>query len=100
MINALGVRVFTPDEIKTWIEAEGGIASLKYVRVGDEYRFVVAGSLTTPDHKDMLNPGETPTSAAYVSVADGVVRVQGESMTLKMGRASDDEDNLRAIFHD
>lgn len=89
----------TPEQVKTILKTNH-LVIVKYVRVGDEYRFVGMDGWPIPNHDSMLKAGETPVSAAFCKVYRDRVDVEGHSMTLKMGPAPDDICHLSRIFMD
>lgn len=71
---------------------EYGYCHLKYVRIGNQYRFVYHDGIA---HRDMLDlNNERAFSAAYVIIKKDKVEVKEWSMSLKKFPADDDEQNL------
>jgi hypothetical protein len=92
------------DEIRKDLESHYA-TYLKYVRVGNEYRFALAAEWSTPDHKQMIQDGETATSAAYCKVyrptdaePQGELEMSGYSSTLGIGQAADDMENITKLL--
>lgn len=88
-------NIMIVQDILNLLQTEG-VAYLRYVRVGGEYRFGHADSFTV-DHISLAN-GEPVKSAAYLKIYPDGLRVIGNSMTLKIGPASDDESNLSQLL--
>ena len=86
----------TIQDIAAFLQAEGGIAYLKYVRVSGEYRFGDATSWNI-DHTTLANE-EPVESAAFVKIYPDGLYIEGHSGTLKSGPASDDEENLSRLL--
>ncbi len=74
---------------------EGLGCYVKYVRVGDTFRF--CGFME--NHSSLLQDGEVPTSAAAVGINETGIRVRESSMLLKIGPADDDSERLSKLFN-
>ncbi len=89
----------TADDIKQ-VLLDNYVVYVKYVRVGDEYRFALDADWSTPNHSQMIKKGEKPTSAGNFKLYSpkyGMGRFEWEnhwSTTLNIGSAPDDEANL------
>jgi len=87
--------------------ADGASFYWKYVRVGGGYRFADATKMSAPEHKSALEEGEAAEGAAFAKVrtydaergVDKVdVRVEGWSVTLRIGPVADDEARLLLLL--
>ena len=78
------IRRFSPivTSIPAFIESEGGIAYLKYVRVDGEYRFGNATSWGM-DHRSLANE-EPVESASFLFINPDGLYVEGSSQTLNI----------------
>lgn len=88
---------FLIEQAKQLLQEEGYLY-LKYVRVGDTFRFADATSFYQPNHVDMIAEGEEAVSASYLKVTKGMLQTDGWSTTLRIGPAGDDEELLRKLF--
>lgn len=73
----------------------------KYVRINGKYLFTDATNIYSPAHRSALKEGEKPESAAFVKIKTHngqEVRVEGWSMTLKIGPTQDDELRLTRLL--
>lgn len=89
----------TPESIKeTLAKHPSGRMLVKYVRVGDVYRF---GDLYG-DHQRLVQPGEIVRSAGFIMLdCDDKLTLEVKdrrSDGLRMGPVPDDEANLKALF--
>jgi hypothetical protein len=82
--------------VKEYMQREK-IGLFKYVRIGNDYRFSDATDRYGLDHK-MLSGGQLASSAGILHIYPNGLYVDGHSMTLNMGPAADDEDNLSKLF--
>lgn len=92
-------KLLTLPEIKNTLN-RWNFATLKYVRIGDEFSFVMGGLTDGPAHCDMLTKNESATSAG-MCVLDGntkEVHPIGESTTLQLKPAPDDGPRLTQLF--
>ena len=83
------------ETIKQWIKEEK-IFNLKYVKVDGQYRFCGLYE----EHTSLVQMADHPTSAGIISYAgypEGL-RVEGESMKLRIGHAKDDFANIKKLF--
>lgn len=94
-LEPLGISI---DQIKQKI-AEGEFLYLKYVRVGEEYRFCEVSDHYGCSHKRLLREGEIPTGAAFLNIHPDGLFVEGYSSTLNMGDAPGDQENFCKIFN-
>jgi hypothetical protein len=87
--------------------ADGASFYWKYVRVGGGYRFADATSMNAPEHKSALEAGEAAEGAAFAKVStwdaaravdEVAVRVEGWSVTLRIGPVDDDEGRLLRLL--
>ncbi|KKM04410.1 hypothetical protein LCGC14_1764510 [marine sediment metagenome] len=76
----------TVEDMPAFLQSQGGVAYLKYVRINGEYRFTDATGFGI-DHKTLAN-GETAESAAIVKIYPDGLYVDGYSITLKIGPAA------------
>jgi hypothetical protein len=88
----------TLEEIKQKLSEENYLI-LKYVRIGEEYRFLLAGDPDGPTHYDMTK-GQKTISAGFctVSLPEKTVNAYGKSSTLSLEPVSDDSAKLTSIF--
>ena len=90
------VATMTIEDIPAFLQTEGGIAYLKYVRVNGEYRFGDATSFGI-DHESLAN-GEAAEGAAFVKIYPDGLYVEGYSSKLEVGPAPDDEATLSGLL--
>ena len=90
-------KCLTLDEIEQ-IRQKYSITHLKYVRIGNEYRFITCDGEYIPNHKNMVEANETVTSAAYCKLYKNRVEIEGNSTTLKAYSAGDDEANITKLL--
>ena len=90
-------HLISVEDIKK-VQADNYVTYLKWVRIGNEYRFALAGEWCTPDHKQMVNEGEIPVSAGYFKLYKDRLETEGWSSTLKIGSKPDDSENLAKLF--
>ena len=70
---------------------------VKYVRVGDDFRFAKVDSYT--NHSDLVGQDETPVSAGFFIYFLGEVHLQNTpSATLKLGPKQEDKELLERVF--
>jgi len=92
MRSALSIQ-----EIKAIVD-EGNPANIKYVRVGNEFRYApVAGPI---EHKHLVAPHETPKSAGFFTLFRNNLFYLHTmpSTSLRLGPHDDDEQLLKDIF--
>jgi len=88
----------TVEQIKTKTLGDY-VVYVKYVRVGNDYRFAIQADWFSPEHRDLVKSDETPTSAGIFKLyRDRFEWESGWSMSLQVGSAPDDEDNLKKLF--
>jgi len=77
---------------------EDKFASIKYVRIGNDFRYAVAGGYT--EHWELVEKGEIPTSAGFFSLFhDNELHLhETPSTSLKLGPLKEDSDFLKTIF--
>lgn len=81
----------TIEEIKVEL-ARSETVALKYVRIGDEFRFAESGIMWTKEHKDMLNEGEHAKSAGYFMLTkDKIYMMNYGSVSLKLDPLPEDK---------
>ncbi len=91
------ISQWTAEEVMNLMRERDSLLYLKYVRLSNgEYRFGDATSMAV-EHKGLAS-GDQPVSAAMVKIYPDGLMVEGNSMTLQMGPAKDDEDNLSQLF--
>lgn len=89
--------MLTVEEIKTIVK-KGNPANVKYVRIGNEFRYaVVAGPI---EHRHLVMPDETPKSAGFFTLyRDNLFYLHNmPSSSLRLGPIADDEELLKVIF--
>lgn len=88
---------WTPEQALAKVRERGMFERMKYIRVGNEFRFVYPGAY----HEDCLKNAEE--AASVTSAGQVVVRPQGVwtedySIRLKKGPAADDAEKIGALF--
>jgi hypothetical protein len=81
-------------EAKHTVTDRNGFAWFKYVRIGNEFRFLEMEQ----NHSDCLNDNEIAKSAGTVKIRFGEIEVSDYSMTLNIGPAEDDEKIITELF--
>jgi hypothetical protein len=86
------------DDIKKILE-DNYVVYVKYVRIGDWYRFALAAEWATPSHVKMADKDKPVSAGTFKLYRDGRFEWEsGYSMTLRVGAAADDEDRLKKLF--
>jgi hypothetical protein len=76
------------------------VVYVKYVRIGNAYRFALDADWHTPSHSQMVKIGETAKSAgSFKLYQDRFAWEDSWSSTLKLGSVQDDEKNLTELFY-
>lgn len=85
------------EDIKKIVE-EKKLACIKYVRIGHEFRYAIAGGYI--EHWQLVKDGETPTSAGFFSLFNDNTLHLNEmpSTSLKLGPLPEDGIFLKSIF--
>lgn len=74
------------------------VVSLKYVRIGDEFRFVLAGEYAI-EHAAMLRPDEKATSAGYFAASrNKIVMMPFGSVSLHIEPLPEDNDLIAKMI--
>lgn len=90
--------LISTEDIKRML-VDNYVVYVKYVRVGNEYRFALDAEWSTPNHSQMIQKGEIPISAgAFKLYRDRFEWENQWSTTLSIGTAPDDEANLTKLF--
>jgi hypothetical protein len=90
--------MITVAEIKQILK-DNYVVYIKYVRIGNEYRFVLDADWYTPKQSQMVKEGEIPVSAGSFKLYQNRLEWESQwSATLRMGTAPDDDKNLHQIF--
>lgn len=93
--KGLIVNILTPEQIMASTDFS---VHVRYVRLSTgEYRFSDACSGSS--HKNMVNEGETPVSAAFIFVYKDRIQIDDYSMTLQMGPCEADYVELPQLFN-
>jgi hypothetical protein len=92
------MNTISVDDIKK-VLVDNYVVYVKYVRVGETYRFALDAEWSTPKHSQMVKKGETATSAGgFKLYRDRFEWETRYSTTLHIGVAQDDEKNLTELF--
>jgi hypothetical protein len=94
-LEPIGISI---DQIRQSITA-GEFVDLKYVRVGDEYRFCDISDHYGCNHKRLLREGEVPTGAAFLHIRPDGLFIDSYSTTLNIGSAAGDQENFCKMFN-
>ncbi len=74
--------------------------AIKYVRVGNEYRFCKVSFCGGLSHKNLVKAGEAPISAGVIGInSKHISLIDNHSETLHIGEAADDGEQLSKLFN-
>jgi hypothetical protein len=86
------------EEIKK-VLVDNYVVYVKFVRIGDTYRFALNADCFAPSHSQMVQKGETAKSAgSFKLYRDRFEWENSWSATLRLGTVEDDEKNLCELF--
>ncbi len=89
-------KSMTVEEIKQIVK-DKKLAVIKYVRVGEDFRYAIPGGPV--EHRQLVEESEIPTSAGFFSLfEDSLLLNKTPSTTLKLGPLPEDLDLLKTIF--
>jgi len=92
-------NLISVEDIKK-ILVDNYVVYVKYVRIGETYRFALDADWFTPKHSQMVKAGETAKSAGgFKLYRDRLEWEVTYSQTLHLGTAPDDEKNLCELFY-
>jgi len=84
------------DEIKEKLKNNRAIA-LKYVKT-DQFKFAET-TQDYPEHRDMVGKNEIAKSAGFCIIVDQLIMVTGNSMSLGIGPAPEDEKEIKILLN-
>lgn len=88
--------MLTVEQIKE-IASKQVAATIKYVRVKEEFRYAVAGGAV--EHRHLVQDGEMPTSAGFFSFKEDFLFLHNTpSISLQLGPLEEDAHLLKTIF--
>lgn len=92
-------NIISVEDIKK-VLVDNYVVYVKFVRIGDTYRFALDADWFTPSHAQMVLKGETAKSAGNFKLYRDHLQWENTwSSTLMLGTVQGDHDNLVKLFY-